>query len=85
MAHNFRSEVRKLNLITSLRPNGSASGRMAHLLQDFQFDAGNPFFISKNLRRFHYYLPSGFSLVKLKTSGRITGKTTRNPPDYESK
>lgn len=25
------------------------------------------------------------SLVKLKTSGRITGKTTRNPPDYESK
>ena len=26
-----------------------------------------------------------FSLVKLKTSGKITGKTTRNPPDYESK
>ena len=26
-----------------------------------------------------------FSLVKLKTSGRITGKTTRNSPDYESK
>ena len=48
MAHNFRNEVRKLNLITSLRPNGSASGRMAHLLQDFQFDAGNPFFIQKS-------------------------------------
>ena len=47
MAHNFRNEVRKLNLITSLRPNGSASGRMAHILQDFQFDAGNPFFYPK--------------------------------------
>lgn len=26
MAHNFRNEVRKLNLITSSRPNGSESG-----------------------------------------------------------
>ena len=29
MTHNFRNEVRKLNLITSSRPNGSKR-RMAH-------------------------------------------------------
>ena len=63
MAYNFRNEVRKLNLITSLRSNGSTSGRMAHLFQDFQFDAGNPFFIfnpidsiCKNLKNMIYYI-----------------------------
>ena len=63
MAHNFRNEVRKLNLITSLRPNGSASGRMTYLFQDFQFDDGNHFFIfnpidsiCKNLKNMIYYI-----------------------------
>ena len=33
MAHNFRNEVRKLNLITSSRPNGSKR-RMAQYLRN---------------------------------------------------
>ena len=34
MAHNFRNEVRKLNLITSTRTNGSVSGRMAQMFRN---------------------------------------------------